>query len=451
MKIERIKIEELRLHEHHLDIRYSADEFRFSTKIFYHDVTFSSLIERYSNPLIQRISAYIALFEGMKFCSLYPRYYDISLISQQLNENVIEGFIKVYQGVFAQHWYENNITDYPHPDLIYAQKLGNYQPLAIFGNNQTLLMGCGGGKDSILGMKILEESEIAYATIQYAHSVYGKAELQHQLIDQVIETMNPIKSHRISIYDDFTDFPFLPLYHPKNSGIISPETPMSVFECLFIMLNEGYHYLSFAHEKSANTGNFFWKTLSREVNHQWGKSLEAEQQLNQCIQANLLENFNYFSILQPIYDLRIFENLSKYPHILPKIHSCNIEKPWCKKCPKCAYVWLGLMAFFDSKDVDAVFGMNLFDDEDLQPIFREMLGLSEHTPFECIGEIAESRLMMKKCLEKGLSGKALDLFKEEILADSSIDWQVIINKYSQVYEQEHAIPAWLFAQIKRQF
>lgn len=77
-----------------------------------------------------------------------------------------------------------------------------------------------------------------------------------------------------------------------------------------------------------------------------------------------------------------------------------------------------------------------------------MLGLSQHTPFECIGEIDESRLMMKRCFDKGLSGKALDMFAQEILSDTKIDWQQIEQKYNYVYEQEHAIPDWLFEQIK---
>ncbi|WP_293106701.1 hypothetical protein [Moorena sp. SIOASIH] len=208
--------------------------------------------------------------------------------------------------------------------------------------------------------------------------------------------------------------------------------------------------MALAHEKSANTGNLFWEKLGKEVNHQWGKGYEAEKELNEFIQANLLSNFSYFGILQPIYDFRIFKNIAKYPEVLPKIHSCNIQKPWCKKCPKCDYVWLGLMAVFEPGSVDAVFGSNLFDDDDLLPIFREMIGLAEHTPFECIGEIDESRLAMKKCLEKGLSGKALEMFKHEVLGDSSIAWQQLEQKYDRVYDTEHAIPDWIFSKIRGQ-
>ncbi|MDJ0616671.1 MAG: hypothetical protein QNJ63_07975 [Calothrix sp. MO_192.B10] len=448
MKIETIKVDQLTIHEHHLDMIHSADQFKFATKVFYHDVSFSLLASKYSSELIDKIAAYIALFEGMKLCSLFPKYYDISLIAESLSKPVLELFAKIYKGVFAQHLYENNVTDYPGAELIYpGVNLGNSKPASISGDNSTILAGCGGGKDSIVALKILQEADIPFASMQYSHTVYGKADIQHNLISGVLEYVNPINKHKISIYDDFMDYPFLHLYFPDNSGITVPETPVSIFESLPIILNEGYKYLSLAHEKSANTGNLFWEKLGKEVNHQWGKGYEAEQELNQFIQENLLSNFTYFSILQPIYDFRIFKNLTKYPEVLPKIHSCNIQKPWCKKCPKCAYVWLGLMAVFEPASVDAVFGSNLFDDDDLLPIFTEMVGLSEHTPFECIGEIDESRLAMKKCLEKGLSGKALDMFKNKVLVDSSIDWQQIEQKYNQVYETEHAIPDWIFSKI----
>jgi UDP-N-acetyl-alpha-D-muramoyl-L-alanyl-L-glutamate epimerase len=450
MEIEVIKIDELTIHEHHLDIIYSADNFKFSTKVFYHDVSFSTLIEKYSQQLIQRIAAHIALFEGMKFCSLFPKSYDISKIAEHLEEQVIDLFVKIYQGVFGQHWYENNVTNYQHPEIISSQALRESHSVPILGDNHTILVGCGGGKDSILAMKMLQEAEITFASMQYSHSVYGKADAQHNLIGEVLSQVNPLKKHLISIYDDFIDFPFLKLYFPENSEITAPETPVSIFESLILMLNGGYNYLCLAHEKSANTGNLFWEDIGREVNHQWGKGFEAEKILDQFIRDNILSNFQYFSILQPIYDFRIFQNLSNYPEVLPKIHSCNIKKPWCKKCPKCAYVWLGLIAFSKPDLVNSVFQSNLFDDADLIPIFREMVGLSNHTPFECIGEIDESRLMMKKCLEKGLSGQALELFIREVLSDNSIDWQNLEHKYSSVYEKEHAMPDWLFEKIKLQ-
>ena len=450
MKIETITIHQLTIHEHHLDIIYGADAFYFSTKVCYHDVSFSSLASKYSQAAIDRIVAYIALFEGMKLCSLFPKYYDIRLIAKSLCQPALDLFAEIYQGVFAQHWYENNVTDYAGPEIIYPKaSLSHSEPTFVpAGDRSTVLVGCGGGKDSAVALKMLQEADIPFASMQYSHSVYGKANIQHDLISGVLEHVTPRKKHKISIYDDFIDCPFLQLYCPNNSGITVPETPVSVFESLPIVLNEGYGYLCLAHEKSANESNLFWEKLGKEVNHQWGKGYKAEQILNEFVREHILSEFVYFSILQPIYDFRIFKNFTKYPEMLPKIHSCNIQKPWCKKCPKCAYVWLGLMSVFEPKLVNSIFGSNLFDDPDLLPIFRGSIGLAEHKPFECIGEIGESRLAMKKCLEKGLHGKALDMFENEVLADRSIDWQEIEQKYDRVYETEHRIPEWIFDKIK---
>lgn len=449
MKIESIKVCTLKIHPHHIEIGYSADRLQFATKVYYHDVSFPDLIQQYSQVNIDRVIAYIALFEGMKLCSLFPKFFDISLIAQHLDPAALDLFSSIYQGVFGQHWYENNVTDYRGPEMIYPQAtLGTYQRFAIAHPNPTILAACGGGKDSAVALKVLEDTDIPFASMQYSHSVYGKAAFQHELIAGVLEHMNPVQKHQISIYDDFTDYPLFDLYFPEISGIIAPETPVSIFESLPLMLHNGYQYLCLAHEKSANTGNLFWSDLDKAVNHQWGKGYEAETALNDFIQTHLLSNFTYFSILQPIYDVRIFENLTRHPELLPHIHSCNIKKPWCKKCPKCAYVWLGLMAVFQPHLVDAVFETNLFDDEDLLPIFRQMIGLEEHTPFECIGEIDESRLAMKRCLDKGLSGQALDVFKLEVLSDRTIAWEEIERKYTHLYETEHNIPDWIFSKIK---
>lgn len=449
MEIETIKIAALTIHAHHLQILYCADEFQFSTQVFYHDVSFPALASNYSQSVIDCIAAHIALFEGMKLCSLFPKNYDVSTIAEHLSSASIDLFYQVYAGVFAQHWYENQVTDYGGPETIFPGKeLGESHPTEILGDRQTILTGCGGGKDSIVAMKILQEADISFASMQYAHSIYGKAEAQHDLIADVLDCATPIRKHKISIYDNFVEHPFLELYFPQIAKITIPETPVSVFESLFLALQWEYHDLNLSHEKSANTGNFFWPEINREVNHQWGKSFAAETLLNQFIQNNLLANFTYFSLLQPIYDVRIFKNLARYPEVLDKIHSCNIQKPWCKKCPKCAYVWLGLMSVFPPKLVDSIFEKNLFDDPDLLLTFKQMLGLAQHTPFECIGEVDESRLNMYKCWEKGLSGKALDLFQETFLQDSSIDWFAIEQKYDRVYETEHNIPDFVLSRIK---
>jgi hypothetical protein len=65
MKISGIKIDSLTIQEHHLEIIYSADKLQFSTKIFYHNFYFSGLINKYSQPIIQRIFYHVVAKKGI--------------------------------------------------------------------------------------------------------------------------------------------------------------------------------------------------------------------------------------------------------------------------------------------------------------------------------------------------------------------------------------------------
>ncbi|MEH2463250.1 MAG: hypothetical protein V7K23_05615 [Nostoc sp.] len=64
------------------------------------------------------------------------------------------------------------------------------------------------------------------------HDEHSRRDMKDAEIYGVLEQVNPIKSYKISIHDDFTDFHFLQLYFLKNSGITVLETPVSIFESL---------------------------------------------------------------------------------------------------------------------------------------------------------------------------------------------------------------------------
>jgi len=185
-----------------------------------------------------------------------------------------------------------------------------------------------------------------------------------------------------------------------------------------------------AHEHSANAGNLVWERTGEEVNHQWGKSLAAEQLLDGYLRAELIADARYFSILQPIHDVLIFRMLGADPAGVEHTHSCNIEKPWCERCPKCAYVWLNYQAHLPAGCVGPIFRHNLFDLEENQQSFRQMLGLEAHTPFECIGQVDEVKLAFALCRRKGLRGRALEVFAREA---GAVDGRGIAARYLRVH------------------
>jgi hypothetical protein len=100
--------------------------------------------------------------------------------------------------------------------------------------------------------------------------------------------------------------------------------------------------------------------------------------------------------------------------------------------------------------VHDVFKENLFDKECLYEYWQQLLGLAEHNAFECVGECDETRLAFRKCFEKGMTGKAMDLFVKSNIMETT-NWAELENKYGAVHENDILIPEQLFSALKTYF
>jgi GNAT superfamily N-acetyltransferase len=204
-----------------------------------------------------------------------------------------------------------------------------------------------------------------------------------------------------------------------------------------VALVHGHSYLVLAHERSANTGNLIWDATGEDVNHQWGKSLAAERLLGDYVRTSLLAGVEYFSVLQPVHDAAIFAALSSVADRVPLAHSCNVAKPWCRRCPKCAYVWISYRAWLPGSVVDAAFGPdNLLDRPENQLWYRQLLGLEAHTPFECVGLVEETRLAFALARARGVEGRAMALLDEV----GPVDVDRLRSRYLSVEASDHRIP-----------
>lgn len=170
----------------------------------------------------------------------------------------------------------------------------------------------------------------------------------------------------------------------------------------------GYDKVAMGNERSANVGNLV-REDNFEVNHQWSKSLEFEIAFNSFAKKYMLKNFTYFSMLRPLSELDIasrFAKLSKYHSVFT---SCNkafkLDKEkrlerWCGDCDKCRFVFLALAPFMDKQALIQAVGKNILSDEKQIGGFEELLGLSNHKPFECVGEVEECAVAMHLLAQK---------------------------------------------------
>ena len=450
-----LRISGFEVFKHHVHITYQLDDYGFETKIIYPTVDLLKLSVDYPADQIESIFASIAFFEGFKYCLVFPDKYDVSAIASTLPESAVKAFEKWFPYAWSQHLFENKRFDYKGPKVIFSAALKTVDtPCAIKQPKDKVLACNGGGKDSFVMMRMLQEAGFEYDSYQFARTEYGKLRTQQDLMDLNASPLQPAQSHRISVYDDFTDGMFANIYWPQVGGESTTGnpcqvgTPEGMFEAIPVCLAHGIPYIAVGNEKSADEGSLYSEELGHQVNHQWIKSLDAETQFSQFIAGALVSNIEYFSALKPIQDTRIYQLFSDSPEALTTIHSCNIEKPWCKKCPKCAYVWANLAAVFDYDAVFDVFKINLLDDPDLILSFRQLLGLENQNAFECVGEIHETRLAFKKLYEKGIAGKAMDIFIAEVLPNMGDDyWTQTAQKYLAVDDKNHHIPDHIFSRI----
>jgi hypothetical protein len=397
----------------YLNVSFGVDELRFATTYWYDDVDFEALRARDGDAALERLVLHVAAFEANKLCSLRPTEFDLGPLAAHCTPAFEELWTTVAHRVWAEWRYRHDAPGLRPPTIRCPRAIRLAGPVSAPRGRLPTLALCGGGKDSLVMMRLLEAAGEPYATAAYAHSVYGRLDVQHELISALVGECAGGRAHRLWMIDDALGSPVVQLRPEFEArSLTAAETPASLFAMLPLALAHGYRRILVGHERSADTGNLVWEATGEEINHQWGKSLEAERLLGDYVRDHLVDNIDYASPLKPLTDTVIFSMLDPDDPALPHAHSCNERKPWCGRCAKCAYVWLGYMAHLPVETVDAIFdGRNLFDDEANQLWFRQLVGMEAHTPFECVGGIDEARLFFDRCARRGLTGRALDDYR----------------------------------------
>lgn len=413
MHPDRIELASFARSSHQLSYSATVRGHTFSTSLWYSSVDFLTLEEAYGTDFLESVYFHIVAFDVNKLVSLAPASIDFGRFNRFVTPEFADLWKHVVHNVWAQWRFENGLPDY-RIEIEHVRGRKQVSKISLRANaSPSTLAFCGGGKDSLLAMRVLERSGIPYDSFAYSHSVYGDHATQHALIDGLRSHTSSANAHRVYVYDDFLTSPVLTCSPELGiKSLTAAETPSSLFLAIPLALTHGYQHFVLAHEKSADVGNLVWDRTGESINHQWGKSLDAEILLSRYIRENVLEDLSYFSILKPLQDAVIFPSLARDFEALRATHSCNVRKPWCERCPKCAYVWLNYAAYYPKQIVEDIFESNIADHPANVRSFRMMLGLENHTPFECIGQIDETKLAFELCWQKGYRGAAFDVFRE---------------------------------------
>jgi hypothetical protein len=420
-------------------ITCALDDLPFHFTVRYEDVDLDALAREHGTELVDRLAFHIAMFQINAVCSLRPDVLELGAYARFATARFHDVWRTVFRNVWAQWRWEHDARDYHGPRFVDPPAPPAHAVHTPAGPVE-LLAFCGGGKDSLVALKLLERAGLPFATLGYSHSIYGDAAPQHALLDRIGNVTARVRAERQWIDDDFLGSRVLE-DHPELGvrSLLAAETPASLFAALPLALARGYRGLVLAHECSANAGNLTWG--DEDVNHQWGKGWEAERLLADYVRSELLADVTYFSVLQPVHDEVIFELLARDAPLAPLTHSCNIRKPWCGTCAKCAYVWLQFAAHLPPDIVAATFGDDLGERPENDRWFRELFGLAEHTPFECVGSAPEARLALAQ-LPRPLGPRLAQLAAEI----GPLDRSELARPFVALGEQ-HGMPAHVAAAV----
>ena len=253
------------------------------------------------------------------------------------------------------------------------------------------LVPVGGGKDSVVSMEVLKDQNVTIYRIN-----------KDATVENVLAAAD--RAYKTCFVNRKLDPRILEM---NKRGFLNGHIPFSAvvaFSTFISAYLHGIRYIALSNESSANEST----VVGSFVNHQYSKSYEFEQDFMEYIGSFLLTEIRYFSLLRPLSELQIAYLFSKYTKYHKAFRSCNAGSKqgiWCCNCPKCLFVYIILSSFLSEDEKIEIFGENLLDNPQNEKYFRELTGLDENKPFECVGTRSEVVMSLKKYLAKG--GKAL--------------------------------------------
>jgi hypothetical protein len=247
------------------------------------------------------------------------------------------------------------------------------------------LVPVGGGKDSIVTVEALKSrSPVLFAVNPNAiiNSVMAVSAL-------------PVLAARRALDPQVREL--------NASGAYNGHIPVTAINSLIAVGTSLLHGLGpvvMSNESSASVPNLSWR--DRDINHQWSKGLPAEALLRDALEAHAGLPEAYFSLLRGMSELHIASLFAKHTAYDEVVTSCNAafklsdaSARWCGHCPKCRFVFLAMAPFTGRDRLLHIFGADLFEDETQLDGYRELMGLTAHKPFECVGEIEESLVALR--------------------------------------------------------
>ena len=226
----------------------------------------------------------------------------------------------------------------------------------------------------------------------------------------------------------------------NRRGFLNGHTPFSsvlAFNSLLVASLHGIKYIVLSNEASADEST----VPGTMINHQYSKTLEFENDFREYVNSYIGNAPEYFSLLRAFNEYRItgiFSQHSKYFKVFKSCNAGSKQDIWCRNCPKCLFVYVMLSAHLEEDQLVEIFGENLLEREDLKNIFKELCGITEAKPFECVGTSDEVLVSVAKYIER--KGDDLPYLAQYLVNINAVPGKDKIGEVENAFYSENNIP-----------
>jgi UDP-N-acetyl-alpha-D-muramoyl-L-alanyl-L-glutamate epimerase len=361
---------------------YAADKHRFEERIVFKDAPKDLSNKRIA--AIDHLLHYLHLAAGISYYKAFVPP-EIIVETRPLSKRAAAFFDDFYLHGLGEFAYANLLDLRGHIHFAHASGSAAFNQKLLLGRKTAVPIG--GGKDSVVSLEILKKAR---------EPLIGLAVGGHSTIDAVA-AVSKVPLYRIERHLSAN------LFELNQKGVFNGHVPVTgILSFIFLIAAVVYDFdaIAMSNERSANVGNLEFNGL--DINHQWSKSEHFETRLRELMASEGGLGIDYFSLLRPFSELKIASLFADQTGYHDYFASCNrgfkitqkTEKKWCCNCDKCRFVFLILAPFLTPAAMLKIFGRNLFDDMSQHLGFETLLGLKEHKPFECVGELEEAQVAL---------------------------------------------------------
>ncbi len=353
-----------------------------------------------------------------------------------LNAEQIKWWKKLYFYGLGELFYKNNIktdiNNFVDIECVDSENTLDYS--TITDASDGYIIPIGGGKDSVVTLETLPlNKDQDFCLIINPKTVTLKcAEIAGFGPSNIIEIYRSIDKNLIDL---------------NARGFINGHTPFSAmlaFLSYFIAFLLSKKYIALSNENSANESN----VVGENINHQYSKSFEFEQDFEAYSKKYLKAPVKYFSFLRPLNELQIAKIFAKQEKYHSTFKSCNVgskgvEWEWCCNCAKCLFAYIILSPYLYKDKLVRIFGEDLFEKPELLTTFVDLSGYGNAKPFDCVGTFEEVNFAISKTIENIESKQdklpyLLKYYKDNYsLVDTSNDITKLYNEENNLTEEQN--------------